>query len=271
MRFQGKVAVVTGASRGIGRGIALRLAHEGAIVVVDYVHSKKKAGEVVEKIKSEGGKGIAVKADVSKISEVQAMVDLTVKKFNHIDILVSNAGIDPNLHNIKQTGILEMSEELWNTVLNTNLKGAFLCCQAVAREMVKQNKGGRIIIISSVHGKVTVSEHGAYSASKGGLNMLTKELALELAPFRINVNAVAPGPIEIERYFATFPDYDRKILGRQVPIGRVGLPEDIAHAVTFFASEEASFITGQILYVDGGVTARLALQVLGVGDSAEGS
>lgn len=261
MRFQGKVAIVTGASSGIGKGIALRLATEGAAVIVNYAHSKEKAQEVVEKIKSEGGKGLAVKADVSKIGEVQAMVDLTVKEFGHIDILVSNAGIDPNVHNIKQAGILEMSEDLWDKVLNTNLKGAFLCCQAVAREMVEQNRGGRIIIISSVHGKATVARHGAYSASKGGLNMLTKELALELAPFRINVNAVAPGPIEIERYFTTFPDYNREILSKQVPMGRVGFPEDVAHAVAFFASEEASFITGQILYVDGGITTHLSLEV----------
>jgi len=134
MRFKGKAAIVTGASSGIGKGIALRLATEGAAVIVNYAHSKEKAQEVVEKIKSESGKGIAVKADVSKIGEVQAMVDLTVKELGHIDILVSNATIDPNVHNRKQTGILEMSEDLWDKVLNTNLKGAFLLPDSGSRD-----------------------------------------------------------------------------------------------------------------------------------------
>lgn len=262
MRFKGKVVVVTGGGRGIGRGIAFHFAKEGAKVVVNYAHSKQMAEEVVENIVRSGGRAIAVKADVSKIDEVQNMVEVTREEFGQIDILVNNAGMDPNLHQIEKRGVLEMPEKLWDEVMGINLKGAFLCSQAVAREMVKQGKGGKIIIISSVHGKVTVPKHLVYSASKGGINMLTRELALELAPYRINVNAVAPGPIEVERYF-DIPDYNQEELARQVPLGRVGYPEDIACAVSFLASDEASFITGQILYVDGGLTARLALKIEG--------
>lgn len=260
MRFEGKVVIVTGASRGIGKGIALGFARGGAAVVIDYVHSKCRAVRVVDEINSQGGRAIAVRADVSKAEQVKHMIQVAKEKFGGIDVLVNNAGIDPHVHRMKQIGVLSMSEELWDTVLNTNLKGVFLCSQLIAREMIAQKKKGKIIMISSVHGKATVAKYGAYSASKGGLNMLTKELALEVAPFGISVNAVAPGPIEIERYLA-YPDYDPDKVAQQVPIGRIGFPEDIAHAVMFFASEEASFITGQILYVDGGVTARLALNI----------
>ena len=261
MMLNEKVAVVTGAGRGIGRSIAQGFSREGSAVVVNYLSSKSGADRLAEEIAREGGKAIAVQADVSDFNQVQDMLASTVERFGRIDILVNNAGLDPNLRRIEEIGILEMSEEIWDRVINTNLKGTFLCSQAAARQMVKQQSGGRIIIISSIHAITTVPKYGAYAASKGGLNTLTKVLALELAPYGITVNTVAPGPIEIERV-KEFPGYDRDKRSRQIPVGRVGIPEDVANAVIFFTSEQAGYITGQVLYVDGGLTARLAIKAV---------
>jgi len=255
MRLQNKVAIVTGAGAGIGQGIALRLAEEGADVVVNYAHSAAGAEEVAEKIRALGRKAMPFRASVSKAAEVQAMVDQTIQTFGHVDILVNNAGIDPHVP------FLECTEEQWDWIIDTNLKGNFLCSQAVAREMVRQGTGGKIVIISSVHSIQTYMHITAYATTKGGLNAMMRQLALELAPYHINVNCVAPGAVHVEKFYRVIPNYEPHMWDHEIPVGRVGYPEDIGAAVAFFASDDANYVTGQVLFVDGGTTARLFLGV----------
>jgi glucose 1-dehydrogenase/3-oxoacyl-[acyl-carrier protein] reductase len=254
MKLTNRVAIVTGAGRGIGSGIALRLAQEGADVVVNYAHSAEGAQRVTERVSALGRRAIIVRADVSSSDQVQAMVDEAIQAFGRVDILVNNAGIDPQLP------FLEMTEEQWDWVIDTNLKGCFLCSQAVAREMVRAG-GGKIIIISSIHSFVTYPNITAYAASKGGLNAMTRQLALELAPHHINVNTVAPGAVHVEKFYGLIPNYDPHMLDHEIPVGSIGYPQDIGAAVAFLASEDARYITGQVLLVDGGTSARLCLGV----------
>jgi len=254
MKLKDRIAIVTGAGRGIGSGIALRLAQEGADVVVNYAHSAEGARQVAGKIREIGREAIAVKADVSKADEVQAMIDRTVRTFGRVDVLVNNAGIDPH------APFLEMTEEQWDWVIDTNLKGSFLCSQAAAREMVRTG-GGKIVIISSIHSFVTYMHITAYAATKGGLNAMTRQLALELAPYHINVNAVAPGSVHVDKFYGVIPNYNPHMFDHEIPLGFIGYPEDIGAAVAFLASEDARYITGQILVVDGGTTARMFLGV----------
>ena len=245
---------MTGAGRGIGSGIALRLAQEGADVVVNYAHSADGAFAVAEQIKDLGRRAIAIQADVSKADQVQAMVDKTVDTFGRLDILVNNAGIDPH------APFLEMTEEQWDWVIDTNLKGNFLCSQAAAREMAKSG-GGRIVIISSIHSVQTYMHITAYATSKGGLNAMTRQLALELAPYGIKVNCIAPGAVHVEKFYGVVPDYDPHMFDHEIPLGFMGYPEDIGAAAAFFSSEEARYITGQVLFVDGGTSCRMFLGV----------
>jgi glucose 1-dehydrogenase/3-oxoacyl-[acyl-carrier protein] reductase len=260
MRLEDKVALVTGAGRGIGSGIALRLALEGANVVVNYAHSADGARKVAEEISALGRRAITVRADISRSSQVRAMVQEAIDAFGRIDILVNNAGIDP------QVPFLETTEQLWDQVVDTNLKGCFLCSQAVAREMVRSG-GGKIVMISSIHSFVTYANITAYAASKGGINAMTRQLALELAPHSINVNAVAPGAVHVDKFYDLIPDYDPQMLDHEIPVGSIGYPQDIGAAVVFLASDDARYITGQVLLVDGGTTARLCL---GVSDKEPG-
>lgn len=253
MRLEDKIAIVTGAGRGIGSGIALRLAQEGAHLVINYAHSAAGAEEVAERIRAIGQQAITFKANVSKADEVQAMVERTVETFGRVDILVNNAGIDPHVP------FLEMSEEQWDWIIDTNLKGNFLCSQAAAREMVKTG-GGKIIIISSIHSFMTYMHITAYATTKGGLNAMTRQLALELAPDHINVNCIAPGAIHVEKFYSVM-DYDPHMFDHEIPIGFIGYPEDIGAAAAFLASDDAKFITGHVLVVDGGTTARMLLGV----------
>jgi NAD(P)-dependent dehydrogenase (short-subunit alcohol dehydrogenase family) len=247
-----KSAVVTGAGTGIGRGIARQLAACGARVAVHFNRSAEGATETVRLIEEAGGQATALQADLSSTAAGVAMVEHAIQQFGGLDILVNNAALST------EAPFFEMTEELWDQTLAVNLKSAYFCAQAAARHMARQG-GGKIIFIGSIHGELTAPTFSAYAASKGGMKMVTRALALELAPLHINVNCVAPGLIEVERYYSQFEWYDRAEAARNVPYGRVGFPEDIAGLVAFLASSEADFITGQIIYVDGGQGAKLAI------------
>ncbi|MFF2176990.1 3-oxoacyl-[acyl-carrier-protein] reductase [Lysinibacillus sp. NPDC058147] len=244
-KLEGKVAVVTGASRGIGRSIALKLAEEGAKVVVNYSGSQAKAGEVVATIQENGGEAIAVQASVSKTEEVTALMDAAVKTFGSLDILVNNAGIT------RDNLLMRMKEDEWDDVLNTNLKGVFLCTKAVTRQMMKQ-RAGRIINISSIVGVAGNAGQANYVAAKAGVIGLTKTTAKELASRNILVNAIAPGFIETEMTEQLPEDLKQGML-TQIPLAKLGQPEDIAKAVAFLASDDANYMTGQTLHIDGGM------------------
>jgi glucose 1-dehydrogenase/3-oxoacyl-[acyl-carrier protein] reductase len=254
MALKDRVAIVTGAGKGIGSGIGLRLAQEGAHVVVNYAHSADGAQRVVEEIEGLGRKAIAIRADISQAEQVQAMVDRTVEELGRVDILVNNAGIDPHVP------FLEMTEEQWDWIIDTNLKGNFLCTQAAAREMVKAG-GGKVVIISSIHSIQSYMHITAYAASKGGLNSLTRQLALELAPYRINVNCIAPGAVHVDKFYGVMAGYDPHMFDHEIPLGFIGQAEDIGAVAAFLASDDARYITGQVLFVDGGTSCRMFLGV----------
>lgn len=246
--LKGKVALVTGARRGIGKAISLALAKAGAKIVVTDI-DEKECQEVVEEIKKADGEAMAKKIDVTNKKEIEEAVKQATDKFGKLDILVNNAGICPF------KPFLELTEEDWDRVLDINLKGYFLCAQTAAKEMIKQNRG-RIINIASV----AMGQQGIgfpnivhYVASKGGVVGMTEALAVELAPYGINVNAVSPGVIETKmaESMTADPSVKESTLKR-VPKGRIGQPLDIAHAVVYLASEEADYVTGAVLIVDGG-------------------
>ncbi len=248
MELKGKTAIVTGSARGIGEGIALVLAREGANVVVNS-RKAKDCEVVVQKIVSSGGKAIAVGADVSKKADVTAMVAETIKQFGAIDILVNNAGIES--HPVLTH---ELSEESWDRVINVNLKGVFLCCQAVIPQMMKQNKGRIINIGSTASIRMTFFGSVEYTVSKHGVGGLTQHLAWELADSRITVNTVCPGGVLTPLMESgTTPEYREMTLKRLVPLGRFTTMEEIGEAVSFLASDRAATITGQMLAVDGGL------------------
>jgi 3-oxoacyl-[acyl-carrier protein] reductase len=242
-QLQGKVAIVTGASRGIGRATALALAAEGAHVVVNYASSSSAADAVVEEIAAMGGQGIAIAADVSKADQVDALVDATLEKWGRIDVLVNNAGIT------RDTLLLRMKPEDWQAVIDLNLTGVFLCTKAVSKIMLKQ-RSGRIINITSVAGQMGNAGQANYSAAKAGVIGFTRTIARELAPRGITVNAVAPG------FIATDMTADLKADGilNLIPLSRYGQPEEVAGMIQFLAaSPAAAYITGQVLNVDGGM------------------
>ncbi len=245
MDFTDKVAVVTGSSRGIGRAIALRLAAEGAKVVVNYRGNEAAANEVVAQIKAGGGEAIAVQADVSDVAQAEALIEAARKAFGRVDILVNNAGTT------RDTLIMRMSEEDWDVVLDTNLKGAFNCIKAATRPMMRQ-RYGRIVNITSVSGLAGNPGQANYASAKAGLIGLTKTVAKELGSRNITCNAVAPGYVPTDLTASLPPDLVQQAVER-TPLGRTGTPEDIAAAVAFLASDEAGFITGQVLAVDGGL------------------
>ena len=240
-----RVAVVTGGSRGIGRAIALTLSGQGAKVVVNYTSREEAAREVVGQILAAGGVAMAFRADVSQIEQGQALIDAALSSYGRLDILVNNAGIT------RDTLLMRMSEDDWDAVLDTNLKGAFHCMKAASRPMIKQ-RYGRIISISSVSGITGNAGQVNYSAAKAGLHGLTKAAARELATRNITVNAVAPGFIETDLTANLSAELKASAIVRTL-MGRMGTTQEIAAAVAFFASEEAGFITGQVLAVDGGL------------------
>jgi 3-oxoacyl-[acyl-carrier protein] reductase len=246
MDFNGKVAVVTGSSRGIGRATALRLAAGGAKVVVNYQGNKASADEVVEQIRSGGGEAIAVQADVRDVAQVQALMEVAKGAFGRVDILVNNAGTT------RDTLIMRMSEEEWDVVIDTNLKGAFNCIKAVSRQMMRQ-RYGRIVNVSSVAGLSGNAGQANYTSAKAGLIGLTKTVAKELGSRGITCNALAPGFVLTDLTASLPEDLIQKAVDR-TPLGRTGLAEDMAAAVCFLASDDAGFVTGQVLAVDGGLS-----------------
>ena len=243
--LEGKVALVTGASRGIGRETALTLAGYGAAVIVNYNGSKERADEVVAEIVGNGGRALAVQANVASAPEIERLFTEALAAFGRIDILVNNAGIT------KDNLILKMSEEEFDAVLDTNLKGAFLCMKHAAKLMLKQ-RGGRIVNISSISGIIGNAGQANYCAAKAGLIGLTKSLARELGSRGITVNAVAPGFIETDMT-DKLPAQVKEGMLAQIPLKRAGTAKDIAEAVAFLASENAAYITGQTLEVNGGM------------------
>jgi glucose 1-dehydrogenase len=248
MRLENKVALVTGASSGIGKAIATRFAAEGAHVAVNYRHGTHDQ-DALDLAKSFKTESIAVVGDVSKRADVEKMVADVVAKFGRLDIVVNNAGIEIN------KPFLEVSDEEWNRVLSVNLYGPFVVSQVAARQMVKQGPGGKIINISSVHEDIPFVGYAAYCASKGGVRMLMRNLAMELAPHKINVNNIAPGAIATPINQAVLDNptaREQAISG--IPWGRFGKPEEVASVATFLASDEAEYVTGSTYYVDGGLT-----------------
>ncbi|MCM3610801.1 3-oxoacyl-[acyl-carrier-protein] reductase [Planococcus sp. MERTA32b] len=241
----GKTAIITGASRGIGAEIAKRFAQAGANVVVNYSGSQQKAEAVAEAIEENGGKAIAVKANVADADAVKAMVDVTISQFGTVDILVNNAGIT------RDNLMMRMKDDEWDDVINTNLKGVFVCTKAVTRQMMKQ-RSGRIVNIASIVGVMGNAGQANYVASKAGVIGLTKTTARELASRGITANAVAPGFITTDMTDGLNEEIQQSMMS-QIPLGRFGKPEEVAKAALFLASDEASYMTGQTLHLDGGM------------------
>jgi len=245
MRFDDKVAIVTGASRGIGKAVAVELGSRGASVVVNYHTRADSAEEVVAAIEKSGGKALAYQADVGDMQQAQGLVKFAVEKFDGLHILVNNAGI------IRDGFIMLMKEADWDDVIRTNLKATFNCSKAAVRLMMKK-RYGRIVNIASIAGQMGNPGQTNYSASKAGQIGLTKALAREVAPRNITVNAVAAGYIDTEIWEDTPAEAKERLLG-MIPLGRSGQPEEVAKAVAFLASDDAAYITGHVLAVDGGI------------------
>jgi glucose 1-dehydrogenase len=247
-RFAGKVAIVTGSSSGIGQSIAIRLASEGASIVVDYHSHPEGANDTKAKIEAAGSKGITVQADVSKLTDVQNLVDQAYAQLGGCDILVNNAGVEKN------APFIEVTEADYDMVLNTNLKGAFFLTQAFVRKLIELKKPGRVINISSVHEDMVFPNFASYCAAKGGMRMLMRDLAMELGPVGITVNNVAPGAINTPinaSLLANKPKLDALL--NNIPLGRLGTPDEVAALVAFLASDEAAYTTGSTYVVDGGL------------------
>lgn len=246
MKLSGKTVLVTGASTGIGKAIAVGVAKEGANVIVNYNHGTEGAKCAVDEIVRIGRKAIAIKADIQNVAEIQAMFKKIKNEFGKLDVLINNAGISLWVR------LFEITEEKWDSVINTNLKGTFFCSLEAAK-MMKDSGGGSIINVSSNCAELGVKNLVAYAASKGGIHAMTKQLAVELAPYNIRVNTFAPGPTNVERNFKDDPNY-KETWGSLVPLGRTADADEMIGPAVFLASEDSSFMTGQIFYVDGGWT-----------------
>jgi glucose 1-dehydrogenase len=251
-----QTVLVTGANSGIGRGVAIGMGRAGANVVVNYVDNETSAQKVVEEIAAAGTNAIALKADVSSEAAVEAMFAQAVEKFGTIDILVANAGLQ------RDSRFQDMTLEEWNKVLDVNLTGQFLCARAAVREFLRRGvvesvskAAGKIICMSSVHQVIPWAGHANYATSKGGIKLLMESMAQELAPKRIRINAIAPGAIETPINMSAWntPEAMKSLL-MLIPYGRIGMPEDIAKAAVWLASDESDYVVGTTLYVDGGMT-----------------
>jgi glucose 1-dehydrogenase len=245
MNLKGKVAIVTGGNSGIGEGIVLELAKQGASIVIDYIAHPEATDALIKQI---GSQALGVKADVSKVADLQILVDAAVKKFGHLDIMVNNAGVET------RTSILDTTEAQYDKVLQINLKSAFFGTQIAAKQMIKQGHGGRIINITSIHEDWPMPGNIAYCLSKGGIRMLTRTAGVELAKYNILVAAVAPGAVATPINLSTMKDPSlMKKLDSAIPLGRMAKPEEIARVVAFLASDNASYITATTIITDGGM------------------
>jgi glucose 1-dehydrogenase len=244
-----KVAIVTGSDSGIGRGIALQFASEGAMVVVNYAHAKQKAQEVLQAIEKNSGKALVIQADVSQYQQAMGLIQQTVEHFHRLDILVNNAGME--IH----SPFVEVTEEQFDRVLGVDLKGAFFCAQAAARAMIIRKIPGRIINISSVHEDLPMPQNVPYCCAKGGMRMLMRTICLELAPHNITVNNIAPGAVytPIDADVEADPE-KMAVLLNEIPLHRMAQPEEIAKLALYLASDAAAYITGSTYIIDGGLS-----------------
>jgi glucose 1-dehydrogenase len=243
-----KVAIVTGSSQGIGQAIAARLAQDGINIAIDYRTHAEGAAETLRQVEAAGAKGVIVKADLSLVTEINHLVEQTVATFGRIDILVNNAGIE------KRNDYWQVSESEYDAVMDVNLKGVFFATQQVVRHLQAEKRPGKIINISSVHEELPFPHFTSYCMSKGGLKMMTRNLAIELAPFGITVNSVAPGAIQtpINKTLLNNPAELNSLLAN-IPLKRLGQPRDVAEVVAFLASDKSDYITGTTIFVDGGL------------------
>ena len=247
-RLAGKVAIITGSGSGIGQAIAIRFASEGATVVVDYRNHPEQADDTKAKAEAAGGKAITIQADVSILADTQRLIDETYKQLGRCDILVNNAGIEI------EAPFWEVTEKDYDAVLNVNLKGAFFLTQAFVRPLIKTKQPGRVINISSVHEDMVFPHFSTYCASKGGMRMLMRDLAVELGPHGITVNNIAPGAIATPintKMMANKSELDALLAN--IPLGRMGTPEEVAGVALFLASEDGAYVTGSTYFLDGGL------------------
>ena len=249
MLLDQKVAIVTGADSGIGRAIAIQFAKEGASVVVNYAHAKDKAEEVRQIIEQNKGQALVIQADVSQYQQALGLIQQTVQHFNRLDIMVNNAGME--IH----SPFVDVTEEQWDRVLGVDLKGAFFCAQAAAREMVKGKIAGRIINISSVHEDLPMPQNAPYCCAKGGMRMMMRTISLELAPYNITVNNIAPGAVHtpIDADVEADPEKMAALL-KEIPLHRMGQPEEIAKLALYLASDASAYVTGSTFIIDGGLS-----------------
>lgn len=249
MKLAGKVALVTGSSQGIGRGIATRFAQEGADVVINYNRTPGGAQEVLREVEAAGRRGLVVQADMGKLDDIRKLIATAVAHFGHLDILVNNAGVETH------APFWEVTEEDYDRVLDINLKGVFFTTQAMVQHLMRTKRAGRIVNVSSVHEELPFPNFTPYCASKGGLKMFTRNLAVELGPLGITINSIAPGAIEtpINAKLLNDPKKLNSLLG-QIPLARLGKPKDVAGVAVFLASDDADYVTGSTYYVDGGLT-----------------
>lgn len=248
MKLEGKVALVTGSSQGIGQAIAIRLASEGADIVINYRSHAEGAEETKAQVQKAGRKGLIIKADLGIVSDIRQIVESAVQHFGKLDILVNNAGLEKN------AAFWEVTEEDYDSVLNVNLKGVFFATQAIVQHLKETQRTGKIINISSVHEELPFPHFTAYCASKGGMKMMMRNLAVELGPLGITVNNVAPGAIETAMNKSLLNDPQKlNALLKNIPLNRMGKPEDVAAMVAFLASSDADYITGSTFFVDGGL------------------
>src|ERR1700719_303889 len=248
-RLQGKVVAITGGNQGIGLGIAQRFVQEGAAVSICYLSDKPGTEKVVESLRANGAKAIAVQADVSKLADGQRFVEETARQLGEIDVLINNAGVE------KRANFWEVTEPDYDFVLNVNLKGFFFIPHAFVKHQMTAKTGGKIINLSSVHEELPFPHFASYCASKGGVKMLTRNLSIELAPFGITINSIAPGAIETPINKNLLNDSAKlSALLENIPLKRLGTPDDVANMAVFLASEESNYVTGTTFFVDGGLT-----------------
>jgi NAD(P)-dependent dehydrogenase (short-subunit alcohol dehydrogenase family) len=265
--LEGKLVVVTGAGTGIGRGVALELARQGADVALHYAKSAKGALEAVEQIGAMGRRAIAIQGDLSAVGECRRVVDEAAAFLGGLDGLVSNAGVTLTL------GFFDVTEDHFNRIYHLNARGEFFCTQQAVKHILARGEalrrqfpdrpwaGGSVVTISSVHGLVGCPGHSVYAGTKGAINAFTRELAVELCPQHVRLNVLAPGTIEVPSYWNTNPNYTREAANKSVPWGRVGLPEDVGYLAAYLIADISEFMTGQVLYFDGGLTAKMSLPV----------